>query len=174
MATIRPCCGWSLRDVATARRSRGRLELYDRSLRLNANCSQALALRGWALATAGRLDEATTSLLQAQRLSPFDPEAFFTMSALGWTYLMAGRFDEAVKCTARALRERPVFAPALRFHAASLVGLGRLGEARDTIAYLLRLEPGLTASKLRLRAPIFDVKLMDAFLDSLRKAGLPD
>src|SRR6202042_3449945 len=55
----------------------GALELYDRSLALNANCAQALALRGWALATAGRLDEAVSSLLQALRLSPFDPEAFF-------------------------------------------------------------------------------------------------
>jgi TolB-like protein/Flp pilus assembly protein TadD len=152
----------------------GALELYDRSLALNANCPQALALRGWALATAGRLEEATASLLQALRLSPFDPEAFFTMSALGWTYLMAGRFEEAVKWTAGALRERPAFAPALRFHAACLVELGRLGEARDTVARLLQLEPALTASKLRRRAPIFDARLMDAFLDALRKAGLPE
>jgi TolB-like protein len=160
---------WQLRvDLERA------LELYDRSLALNANCAQALALRGWALATAGRLDEATTSLRQALRLSPFDPEAFFTMTALGWTHLMAGRLDEAVKWTSRALRERPAFAPALRFHAVSLVELGRLDEARDAVAHLLRLEPGLTASKLRQRAPIFDAKLMNVFLDGLRKAGLPE
>jgi adenylate cyclase len=152
----------------------GALELYDRSLALNANCVQALALRGWALATAGRLDEAAPSLLQALRLSPFDPEAFFAMSALGCAYLMAGSFDEAVKWTSRALRERPTFAPALRFHAASLVELGRLGEARDAVAHLLRLEPRLTISTLRRRVPIFDAKLLNAFLDSLRKAGLPE
>ena len=152
----------------------GALELYDRSLALNPNCSQALTLRGWALATAGRVDEATVSLLQPLRLSPVDPEAFFTMTALGWTHLMAGRFNEAVEWTSRALRERPAFAPALRFHAVSLVALGRLEEARDTVAYLLQLEPGLTASKLRERAPIFDPKLMNAFLDGLRKAGLPE
>jgi TolB-like protein len=160
---------WQLRvDLERA------LELYDRSLALNANCAQALALRGWALATAGRLEEATASLRQALRLSPFDPEAFFTMTALGWTDLMAGRLDEAVKWTSRALRERPGFAPALRFHAVSLVELGRLDEARDAVGYLLRLEPGLTASKLRRRAPIFDAKLMNVFLDGLRKAGLPE
>jgi adenylate cyclase len=53
------------------------VELWDRSLALNANCPQALTLRGWALATAGQSDEAVPSLLQALRLSPFDPEAFF-------------------------------------------------------------------------------------------------
>jgi len=152
----------------------GALELYDRSLALNANCAQALALRGWALATAGRLDEAVPSLLQALRLSPFDPEAFFTMSALGCAYLMARRFDEAIKWTSRALRERPSFAPALRFHAVCLVELGRLSEARDTVADLLQLEPGLTISTLRRRAPIFDAKLMNTFLEGLRKAGLPE
>jgi adenylate cyclase len=160
---------WQLRVDAE-----GALELYDRSLVLNANCAQALALRGWALATAGRLDEAAPSLLQALRLSPFGPEAFFAMSALGCAYLMAGSFDEAVKWTSRALRERPTFAPALRFHAISLVELGRLSEARDAVAHLLRLEPRLTISTLRRRVPIFDAKLMNTFLDSLRKAGLPE
>src|SRR3546814_17765450 len=61
------------------------------------------------LGTAGRLEEATSSLQQALRLSPVDPEAFFTMSALGWTCLMAGRAAEAVQWTSRALRERPSF-----------------------------------------------------------------
>ncbi len=150
------------------------LALYDRSLVLNANCSQALALRGWALATAGRSDEALPQLLKAIRLSPYDPESFFAMTAIGCTYLMAERFDEAVTWTSRALRERPSFAPALRFHAACLIGLGRVQEARDTVAHLLQQEPTLTVSALRRRAPIFDAKLMDAYLDGLRKAGLPE
>jgi hypothetical protein len=72
------------------------------------------------------------------------------------------------------LRERPNFAPALRFHAACLVELGRLSEARDTVANLLQLEPGLTISKLRRRAPIFDATLMNAYLARLRMAGLPE
>ena len=152
----------------------GALELYDRSLELNANCPQAHTLRGWALATAGRIEEATQSLAQALRLSPFDPEAFFTMTALGWTSMASGRFDDAVKWTGRALRDRPAFGPALRFHAVSLVGLGRMDEARATVARLLALEPALTASVLRRRAPVFDPKLMDVFINSLRQAGLPD
>jgi len=160
---------WQLRvDLEAA------LELYDRSLALNANCAQALTLRGWAQATAGHLDAAVASLLQPLRLSPVDPEAFFTMSALGWTYVVAGRFDEALKWTFCALRERPTFAPALRLHAVCLVELGRLEEARATIAHLLQFEPGLTTSKLRQRVPIFDAKLMDAFLHGLHKAGLPE
>ena len=96
------------------------------------------------------------------------------MSAIGCAYLMAGHFDEAIKWTSRALRERPSFAPALRFHASCLVELGRVDEARDTVARLLQLEPELTISALRRRAPIFDPKLMNAYLDRLRNAGLPE
>ncbi|TXL71385.1 tetratricopeptide repeat protein [Vineibacter terrae] len=150
------------------------LALYERALALNPNCAQALALHGWALATAGRPDEAVPPLLKAIRLSPYDSESFFTMTALGCTYLMAGRFDEAITWTSRALRERPSFAPALRFHAACLAELGRVAEARDTVSHLLQQEPTLTVSALRQRAPIFDAKLMDAYLDGLRKAGLPE
>ena len=149
-------------------------DLYERALALNPNSAQALALRGWALATSGHTAEAIELLRQASRLSPFDPESFFTMSAMGCAYLMAGDYGEALDWTRRALRERPTFGPALRFHAASLAELGRLDEAREVIARLLRLEPNLTLSVLRDRAPIGDPRLMASFLEALRRAGLPE
>jgi adenylate cyclase len=149
-------------------------DLYERALALNPNSAQALALRGWALATSGDPAGAIELLRQAIRLSPFDPESFFTMSAMGCAYLMAGDYGEALDWTRRALRERPTFGPALRFHAASLAELGRLTEAREIIARLLRLEPNLTLSALRDRAPIADPRLMVSFVEALRKAGLPE
>jgi tetratricopeptide (TPR) repeat protein len=150
------------------------LDLYNRSLALNANCVQALTLRGWALATAGRPDEGMPSLLKALRLSPFDPEAFVGMAALGCACLMSRRFEEGLGWTTRALRERPAFAPALRFHAVCLAELGRLKEARETVDHLLEIEPGLALRTLRERVPIFDAQALDLFLEGLRKAGLPE
>jgi len=88
--------------------------------------------------------------------------------------MLTGRFEEALKWTTRALRERPAFAPALRFHAICLAELGRSREAHETVEHLLQLEPGLSLTALRQRAPIYDPKLMKCFLTSLRKAGLPD
>ncbi|MGO4622963.1 winged helix-turn-helix domain-containing protein [Ensifer sp. 2YAB10] len=152
----------------------GALELFDRSLAANANCVQALTFQGQALATTGHLDEAMRPLLKALRLSPFDPEAFFTMSALGCAYMLAARFDEALQWTTRALRARPGFAPALRFHAVCLAELGRPREAHETVEHLLQLEPSVTLDTLRRRVPIYDARLMSAYLDGLRKAGVPE
>jgi adenylate cyclase len=159
---------WQLRiDLGRA------MELYDRAIALNPNSAQALTLRGWALASAGHSEEAIKLLRQARRLSPVDPEAF-TMSAMGFAYMMAGRFGEALDWTRRALRERPTFAPALRFQAVSLAELGRIEEARETVTRLLELEPNLTLAVLHRRAPIGNSRLMNLFLNGLRKAGLPE
>jgi tetratricopeptide (TPR) repeat protein len=88
--------------------------------------------------------------------------------------MMAGRFGEALDWTRRALRERPTFAPALRFQAVSLAELGRIEEARETVTRLLELEPNLTLAVLHRRAPIGNSRLMNLFLNGLRKAGLPE
>lgn len=152
----------------------GALDLYERSLAINPNCAPALTVRGWALAWAGRSNEAIPSLLQALRLSPLDPEMFFAMSALGSAYMLSGRFEEGLKWTTRAIRERPGFAPSLRFHAICLARLGRTREAHETVDHLLQLEPGLGLTLLEQRAPIFHAKPMAFYLESLRAAGMPD
>ena len=109
----------------------GAVELYDRAIALNPSSAQALTLRGWSFAAAAEPDEAIKLLEQARRLSPVDPEAFFTMSAMGFAYMTLGRFGEALGWTRRALRERPTFGPALRFHAICLAELGRIDEAQS-------------------------------------------
>jgi len=139
----------------------GAMELYDRAIALNPSSAQALTLRGWGFASAGQPGEAIKLLQQARRLSPVDPEAFFTMSAMGFAYMTVGRFGEALDWTRRALRERPTFGPALRFHAVCLAELGRLSEAHGAVARLLELEPSLTLSVLRARAPIANSRLME-------------
>jgi adenylate cyclase len=152
----------------------GAVDLYDRAIALNPSSAQALTLRGWSFAAAGEPDEAIKLLEQARRLSPVDPEAFFTMSAMGFAYMTLGRFGEALDWTRRALRERPTFGPALRFRAICLAELGRIDEAQATVARLLELEPSLTLSVLRARVPIRNSRLMDLFINGLRKAGLPE
>ena len=56
----------------------------------------------------------------------------------------------------------------LRFHAVKLAELGRLDESQETVARLLELEPNLTLSVLRGRAPIADPKAIAGRCDELR------
>jgi tetratricopeptide (TPR) repeat protein len=76
----------------------GAVELYDRAIALNPSSAQALTLRGWSFASAGEPDEAIKLLEQARRLSPVDPEAFFTMSAMGFAYMSRRSSFAAVAC----------------------------------------------------------------------------
>ena len=58
--------------------------------------------------------------------------------------------------------------------AASCVHLGRLDEARAAIKQSLALDPKLTVSRVQEIFPITNYKNLNADLDGLRRAGLPD
>ena len=95
------------------------------------------------------------------------------MAALGCAYMLTGGFEEGLKWTTRALRGRPGFAPALRFHAVCLAQLGRSREARETVDHSCSWSPALdlaileqTGSHLRCEAHVL-------LSHSLRKAGMP-
>ena len=61
--------------------------------------------------------------------------------------------------------------------AASYAQLGRIEEARTALEEDLRLEPDLTLERLKQRGGQLDLSdndFIEAFLDGLRKAGLPE
>ena len=64
--------------------------------------------------------------------------------------------------------------PAHLVLAASCAHLGRLDEAQAAVKQSLKLNPKLTVTRLPEFFPISNFKNLDAYLDGLRKAGLPD
>jgi hypothetical protein len=64
--------------------------------------------------------------------------------------------------------------PAHLVLAASCAHLGRLDEAQAAVKQSLKLNPRLTVARLPEFFPISNFKNLDAYLDGLRKAGLPD
>jgi hypothetical protein len=74
------------------------------------------------------------------------------------------------------LHERPDFPPALRMKAAICGLLGRLEEGQAWVKRLLTVIPDTTVCSLRLYYGVVMKKpgCLDAFLDGLRKAGLPE
>jgi Flp pilus assembly protein TadD len=93
---------------------------------------------------------------------------------LGRAYYTLGRFPEAIDALQQALEHnKNAMFPRL-FLAASYIRLGRQDDAQWEIEQLEILNPGTTVAHLANTFPIKDQDLMNAFLEDLRKAGLPE
>jgi hypothetical protein len=69
---------------------------------------------------------------------------------------------------------RPGFIGGHRVLCACLAMAGRVEEAKAVLAVLQRMAPGMSIASLRQSLPYTDEKTMEAFLEGLRLAGLPD
>jgi TolB-like protein/class 3 adenylate cyclase len=154
----------------------GAIALIDRALALNPNSANAWRVSGSARAYLGDTELAITHLERSARLSPLD--AFALLGSLGFVFahLIAGRYEEASVWCDKALHQQPDYPPALRMKASTCGLLGRLDEGRVWVQRLLTVIPGTTVSSMRLYYGVFMKKpgCLEAFLDGLRKAGLPE
>ena len=110
---------------------------------------------------------------RALRLSPLDPMNFNNYVGIGSAHEVAQDYDKAAAFYRRGLEERPHAKWICRHVASSLSGAGRMEEAKEAYAELMRSYPGLTVSKLR-QALVFSAPVLDRMVDNLRKLGLPD
>jgi adenylate cyclase len=99
-------------------------------------------------------------------------EIFFV--SMGWAHFAAGRYGEAVEWARRALERDPRNDMAYRTLAASYAQLGRLEEARGALEEELRLDPGVSLSKVREQNRAADADFLARWLGGLRKAGLKE
>jgi TolB-like protein/Flp pilus assembly protein TadD len=146
-----------------------------RSLEINPNSAMALTVMGWIEAIGGNKEKALQLLMQARRLSPRDPSAWFTFGGLAIVYFRLARYEESVAAAETALSHNPRYAFALRFLAAGLVMLGRRERATEVAQLILKVEPGLTMAQLRARHPDnVDLQFVNAYWDALGAAGIPE
>ena len=148
-------------------------ELADRALRLQPNSAVVRTGCGWSLIFGGEPERAQEHFEVARRLSPLDPRAFMTQTAMASANFFQRRFGDTLECATRVLQQRLTWAPALRYRAAALAHLGRLDEASADVAQLLLAQPScnlrwLTVYRFRHRW------MQELFSGGLRKAGLPE
>jgi adenylate cyclase len=92
---------------------------------------------------------------------------------IGSSHEVAQEYDKAALFYRRALEERPNASWIYRHLASSLSGGGRIEEAKQALAEMMRYYPDLTVSKFK-QAMVFSNATMDRVADNLRKLGLPD
>ena len=155
------------RDYETA------LEAIDRSLALSPSSALAFGfssiIRAWMGEDSTAIEHATIGI----RLSPYDPLVYLPYVGLTFANFFAGNFVEAASAASRASAANPRFSVPRYLHAAALVRLDRLDEARAMADVALALQPGFTISGL-VSGNITTPDRMGMLAEALHRAGLPE
>jgi adenylate cyclase len=139
--------------------------LIDRALALNPSFARGWFVSGVLRNWAGQPDLAIEHLETSLRLSPHE-RIGTPLQLIGIAYFMKRRFDEAASKLLLAIQDNPGHPVPYRFLAACYAHMGRLEEARATIARLRVITPLLVQSDLPWRNP----EHRELFLSGLRLA----
>jgi TolB-like protein len=146
----------------------------DRGLAVNPNLAQAWLLSSWLRIWRGEADLALDHVARAMRLSPVDPSLHSMLAATAYAHFLAGRYDAAFSYAESAMRANPTFLLAICGFAASSSLAERPEQAKKGLALLLECNPGLRAPNLKDLLPFRRTEDLAAFVEGLRKAGLPE
>ncbi len=143
----------------------------DKSVALNPNDPWTRGLVAYTRIYFGRFDEAVTAIDVALKLDPFDHDWFWDVR--GTALMQAGRYIEAVDAFGRLHRQGSW---TLVWQSICLAKLGRVDEARRTMAQYWQFEPDRSYDVLRLIAdePYKDPALRDRLKAILLEFGLVD
>src|SRR3984893_14076195 len=147
--------------------------LLERAVTLDPNAAWAWSRLGWLENYADQSQKAIGNFERALRLSPIDPMNFNNYVGIGSAHEVAQEYDKAAAFYRRALEERPNANWIYRNLAVVLSGAGRVEEAKQVFAELMRYYPDLTISKFK-QAMVFSPAALDRMAKNLRKLGLPD
>ena len=156
-----------VRNYGTAR------VLLERAVALDPNAAWAWSRLGWLENYSDRPEKAILNFERALRLSPIDPMNFNNYVGIASAHEVAQDYDLAAAFYRRALEERPNASWIYRNLASSLSGAGRVEEAKQAFAEVMRFYPDLTVSRFK-EAMVFSPAVLDRIAVNLRRLGLPD
>ena len=171
-AMILAHCGMSL--LQGAREYDWGMAVLQAAVEANPNNPMVLVRAAVAHLHCGDLDQALALVQRADRLSPGDPGAHFSLCTMADVALIRGQHAEALDLATRAYARNPNFDPTLWIMVAASAHLGRMTEARHYLDALRRLVPAVTVRRIREGQPAKDPTRTAALLEGLRLAGLPD
>ncbi|ASY71841.1 regulatory protein [Sinorhizobium fredii USDA 205] len=122
----------------------------------------------------GSLEEALAHFHRANRLSPGDRGAHFSLCGIADVHVIRGDYAEAIAWAARALASNPNFDPTLWVLIAANAHLGRTEEAHRYLRELKKLAPAATIARIKAGQPAKDPDRIATLLQGLRKAGLEE
>jgi adenylate cyclase len=149
-------------------------ERLERAVELNSNDSMAWLLKGAMHSFLGQGKEAIQAAERAMRLSPLDPRRSYYECLAAAAYCSANLFDRAIELGRRSLRVNRLHSSTLRSLTCSLALSGRMDDARQMAAELMKLEPKFTVRTYLSRHPAASFWTGKTWAEALRRAGVPD
>lgn len=178
---ILPVCGSDAKLLSTCGLMLCQLKDYDRGLELalravaeNPNDSVALSGAGVVCLFAGDLKVASDYQLRALKLNPNEYFAHAQLTCVSHIRMAEKQFGEAIEWALRSLSGSAYYTPTYWMLVAGHAHLKQLDEARRHLDELLKLDPDLTISKLRLGQHARDPWRVEVLFEGLRLAGLPE
>lgn len=171
-AMVMAHCGVAL--LQTAKDYDWAVAVLQSAAEANPNNLMVVVRAGLAHLHCGSLDEARAYFHRANRLSPGDRGAHFSLCGIADIHIIRGNYAEAIAWAARALTSNPNFDPTLWVLIAANAHLGRLEEARRYLRELKRLTPAVTIARIKAGQPAKDPMRTAAILEGLRNAGLEE
>jgi adenylate cyclase len=168
LSPVDSTCNWAVGESAF------QLGQYDRSrtcmaraIALNPNDAELYLISSTIEAACGDREQALRHLALARERSPANPQ--WHNWVRGITLFLAGKPEEAIAAFAFFGKPNPAL---LKWRTIALVKLGRLEEARADMRSMLAIKPTLTAAAAR---TVLDyMPEVDAYVEALRQAGLPE
>jgi len=148
------------------------IEEAKRATVLNPNGATAYAWLGFTLILSGRSAEAILILKKAIRLNPFPPGYFYLF--LGLAYRVAGKYEKALIAYKMALNDIPDAILVLLGMASCYVNLNRIEEAQKAAVEVMNTNPDFSLEWYTITMPFKNQSDLDRYIESLRKAGMPD
>jgi len=149
-------------------------ERFDQAVEVNPNDSMAWLLKGAMHSFLGQGEKAVQAAQRALRLSPLDPRRSYYDCLAASAYCAANSFERAIELGRRSRRVNRLHSSTLRSLTCSLALSGRIDEARQMAAELMKLEPNLTVSRYLSRHPAACFWTGKVWAEALRAAGVPD
>jgi TolB-like protein/class 3 adenylate cyclase len=159
LASAASVLGWFGEDIGAM------IGLVDRALAINPSYARGWSVSGILRIWAGQPDLAIEHIETALRLSPRERMGT-PLQAIGMAHFLKRRFDEAAAKLLLAIQDDPGYPHSYRVLAACYAHMGRLDEARATVARLRAITPLVLPNVLPWRNP----EDRELFLSGLRLA----
>jgi TolB-like protein/class 3 adenylate cyclase len=148
--------------------------LLARAVQLDTNLGLARLWMGWINVYLGDVDAAIEQFQIAIRVNPLDPRGFVARTGMAYAHFFAGRNEEAATWATTVARQQSKYLPAQHIMMACQAIAGRVDEARQTCAFLQRIDPTQRISAYNASSPFRRREHIRRLEEGFRIAGMPE